>query len=173
MSTRRRHGAKPGKDAGTGGAEGAGAEPYSGEPEGAIRTLARRHQRFGWWSLFFFVTLGLVLEGLHGFKVGWYLDVPSTMRRLTWTLAHAHGTLLAVLNLILGATLHRLPRWSPRQRGVASSSLLVATLLLPGGFFLGGVFIHEGDPGLGILLVPLGGVFLCLSVFLTARAWST
>ena len=36
---------------------------------------ARRHVRFGWWSLFVFASLGLTLEVLHGFKVAAYLDV--------------------------------------------------------------------------------------------------
>ena len=33
------------------------------------------HLRVGWWSLLIFLTLGLILEGMHGLKVGWYLDV--------------------------------------------------------------------------------------------------
>lgn len=40
----------------------------------------------------------------------------------------------------------------------------------PLGFFLGGVFIHGGDPGIGVILVPPGGLLLFLSVLLTARA---
>ena len=55
-----------------------------------------RHLRFGWRSLFVFLVLGVVLETLHGFKLGWYLDVGAEMRRLMFTLAHAHGTLLAM-----------------------------------------------------------------------------
>lgn len=45
---------------------------------------------------------------------------------------------------------------------------MAASVLLPGGFFLGGIFIHGGDPGLGIFLVPLGAGFLFLVVLLTA-----
>ena len=48
--------------------------------------------------------------------------------------------------------------------------LLSALILLPGGFFLGGLVIYSGDPGLGILLVPLGALFLLSGVFVTARA---
>ncbi|HEY8174006.1 MAG TPA: hypothetical protein VIH21_13040, partial [Dehalococcoidia bacterium] len=59
---------------------------------------ARRHLRFGWWSLFVFATLGLTLEALHGFKVRAYLDVSNDTRRLMWTLAHAHGTLLGLVH---------------------------------------------------------------------------
>jgi hypothetical protein len=39
---------------------------------------------------------------------------------------------------------------------------------MPAGFFLGGVFIYAGDPGLGILLVPVGGILLFIAVFMTA-----
>jgi hypothetical protein len=50
--------------------------------------------------------------------------------------------------------------------------LIGASVLLPGGFFLGGFFIYDGDPGLGALLVPVGGVLLLIAVFLTARGIS-
>ena len=33
-----------------------------------------------------------------------------------------------------------------------------------------GIYIYDGDPGLGILLVPLGAVLLLLAVLLTARS---
>jgi len=51
-----------------------------------------------------------------------------------------------------------------------STSLLAASLLLPVGFFLGGVTYYEGDPGLGILLVPPGAVLLIAALFLIARS---
>ena len=41
--------------------------------------------------------------------------------------------------------------------------------LLPAGFFLGGLYIYSGDPGLGIALVPAGGLLLFVAVALTAR----
>ena len=50
-----------------------------------------------------------------------------------------------------------------------SQGLYGATCMLPAGFFLGGLVIHGGDPGLGILLVPPGGLLLLLSVFGIAR----
>ena len=56
-----------------------------------------------------------------------------------------------------------------RQVGVISTLLIAASLLLPGGFFLGGVTYYEGDPGLGILLVPPGAVLLIAALFLIAR----
>lgn len=131
--------------------------------------VTRRHLLFGWWSLLVFLTLGLVLEALHGFKVGAYLNVSNETRRLMWTLAHAHGTLLALMNLGFGLTVRLVPEWSARPRAVASLCLRSATVIMPTGFFLGGMFIYSGDPGLGILLVPIGGILLFVAVFLAAR----
>jgi hypothetical protein len=39
---------------------------------------------------------------------------------------------------------------------------------MPAGFFLGGLGIHGGDPGLGIALLPIGAAFLVVGVALTA-----
>ena len=133
---------------------------------------AARHLRFGWWSLLVFATFGLVLETLHGFKLDAYLNVSNETRRLLWTLAHAHGAALAIVNILFGLGLERaaIPRLP--HIGVVSTSLVAASLLLPGGFFLGGVTYYEGDPGLGILLVPPGAVLLIAALFLIARGAS-
>jgi hypothetical protein len=131
---------------------------------------ARRHLRFGWWSLLVFAALGLLLETLHGFKVRAYLDVSNETRRLMWTLAHAHGTLLAVVHVIFGLSVAAFPDLSARNLRVISTSLVAASLLLPGGFFLGGIAFYSGDPGLGVLLVPPGAVLLLTAVFYIARA---
>ena len=130
----------------------------------------RRHLRFGWWSLLFFLTLGIVLEALHGFKVGWYLDVSNSMRRLMLTLAHAHGSLLGLVHVIFALTIRMLAAEAagPWLR-FASASLIGASFLLPGGFLLGGMVIYSGDPGIGVLLVPLGGLLLLVAVLLMAR----
>ena len=130
--------------------------------------LTKRHLRLGWWTLLFFLTLGLILEGLHGFRAGLYLKVSNETRRLMWTLAHAHGTLFGLVNVVFAFTVRLLPEWAARERGIASVCLRGATWLMPAGFFLGGLFIHGGDPGLGILLVPVGGLMLLVAVFLTA-----
>ena len=132
--------------------------------------LERRHLRFGWWALLVFLTLGLVLETLHGFKAEAYLRVSNETRRLMWTLAHAHGTLLALVNIAFALSLRFFPAWPEGRRNFASVSLLAATLLMPAGFFFGGAFIYGGDPGLGILLVPVGGILLFAAVLLTALA---
>ena len=132
----------------------------------------RRHLRFGWWSLLLFATLGLVLESLQGFKVRAYLDASNDTRRLMWTLAHAHGTLLAAVNILFGLTLRSAaPAAMPGVRRI-SAGLIAASLLLPGGFFLGGVAFYGGDPGLGVLLVPVGGALLLVALFSIARGVS-
>src|SRR6266581_3896461 len=135
-----------------------------------VSSYVQRHLVFGWWALLVFLSLGILLEVFHGLKIGWYLDVSNETRRLMWTLGHAHGTLLALINLAFAATVGMLRNFSAKLRSFVSGCLLASTLLIPGGFILGGVVIHAGDPGLGILLVPLGAVFLLTSVFLVARS---
>jgi hypothetical protein len=131
-----------------------------------VADRARRHLRFGWWSLALFLSLGILLETLHGFKVSWYLDVGTETRRLMWTLAHTHGTLLSLIHIAFAGTMRMVPRVA--GSGAVSACLYGATALLPGGFFLGGVVFHAGDPGLGILLVPVGALLLLGAVVLVA-----
>ena len=157
------------------------AQDHSGVPDDADRTeasrvahrrLVRTHFRWGWWSLLLFLMLGLFLDALRGFKAGFYLDASSATRRLMWTLAHAHGTLLSLLHLALAAFLYAHPTWPDRLRRIASRALMGGSILLPTGFFLGGLFTYDGDPGLGVYLVPVGAVLLAVAVFLAARASS-
>ncbi|MSU35696.1 MAG: hypothetical protein EXS36_11415 [Pedosphaera sp.] len=130
--------------------------------------LFLRHLRLGWGSLLLFLTLGLVLEGLHGFKVGAYLDLSNHTRRLMWTLAHAHGTLLGLVHLGFAATLAALGPSKAVHLRAAAGLLTSGGILIPAGFFLGGIWIHSGDPGLGILLLPVGAVCLFASILITA-----
>ena len=142
------------------------------ESRAPLRRLVRTHFRWGWWSLLLFLALGMFLDGLHGFKAGFYLDASSATRRLMWTLAHAHGTLLSILHLVLAGFLNAHVDWPDRPRRVASRALMGASILLPAGFFLGGLFIYDGDPGLGVYLVPVGALLLFVAIFLAARASS-
>lgn len=128
--------------------------------------IARRHLVHGWTALFVFVSLGLGLEALHGLKVGWYLDVANETRRSMFTLAHAHGTLLGIMQLAFAHTLHT----GARPPALAGRMLDAASLLLPAGFFVGGIWVHGGDPGPGIVLVPIGAVLLIVAIGLTLRA---
>jgi hypothetical protein len=132
--------------------------------------LERYHRVVGWWTLFGFASFGLLLEALHGFKVGWYVDAMNGPRRLMWTLAHAHGTLLGLIHLGVASVMGSASDWALTSRRLASRCLVGATVLLPGGFLLGGLRVYGGDPGLGAILVPLGGVLLIVALYLTARA---
>lgn len=135
--------------------------------------LVGRHMAFGWWSLLLFLGLGIALDAMHGLKIGFYLDVSNSTRRLMWSLAHAHGTLLAIFHVVFALTLRTLlpfEKGADRWLQIASPCLIASSILLPGGFFLGGMFIYGGDPGLGVFLVPVGAGLLFLAVFLTARA---
>lgn len=128
---------------------------------------ARRHLQIGWWSLFVFAALGLVLESFHGFKFRAYLDVSNETRRLMWRLAHAHGTLLGVVHVLFGLLLGN-GIASFRNVRTISIALIGAGVLLPLGFFLGGIRFYGGDPGIGVALVPVGAVLLLTGLFLIA-----
>lgn len=121
---------------------------------------------FGWWALLCYLTLGFTLEILHGLKIPWYLEFET--RRLMWTLGHAHGALLALINIVFGIMLRVLAIRPTVWQKTASISLVIATILLPGGFFLGGLHVYGADPGIGVLLVPLGAASLFIGVLLTA-----
>ena len=140
--------------------------------DASARQLARTHFQWGWWSLLVFLTLGLFLESLHAFKAPFYLDASSSTRRLMWTLAHAHGTLLSLVHLALAAFVNSHIDWPNRSRKIASRALMGGGILLPAAFFFGGLFTYDGDPGLLIYLVPVAALLMWLAVFLTARACS-
>jgi hypothetical protein len=126
-------------------------------PAPDLTRLARRHLRAGWLGLLVFALLGIALEALHAWKNPAYLGVDNETRRLMWTLAHAHGVGLSLVQIAFAATLRALSS----ERLVLSSRLLnVAWALIPLGFFLGGVTTYEADPGFGILLVPIGALAL-------------
>jgi hypothetical protein len=105
---------------------------------------------------------------MHAFKVGYLLDVTNETRRLLWRLAHAHGTLLALVNIAFAFTMVSSSDFSKPSCMVASRCLIGATILLPAGFLVGGTFIYGGDPGYGIVLVPIGAIMLLTGVLLTA-----
>ena len=100
--------------------------------------------RVGFVALAAFTLLGLLLEALHGFKLGFYLDVDNETRRLLWRLAHAHGALLGLVNVCYALAARAWPRLEDR---LAARALLTALVLMPLGFFFGGAFAHAGDPG--------------------------
>src|SRR5262245_26635964 len=109
---------------------------------------------FVWMAVW--VAFGLVLDALIGTKQFFYLEDP--MRRDLWRLAHAHGVLLSVVFVVV-ARLHGFGgRRGPERL------MFLGALLLPLGFFLGGLTPTETDPGVGIWLVPLGGFFFLVGL---------
>jgi len=115
-----------------------------------------RALRAGWCLLAVSLPLGVTLEALHGLKLRVYLE--SELRRELWRLAHAHGTLLGILLLVFAALAER--HVAATRRAAVARDLVRGSILLPLGFFLGGVLNGEGDPSAGIVLVPLGAIFL-------------
>jgi hypothetical protein len=130
-------------------------------------TLARRHLTIGWWALFVFVALGIVLEGLLAFRESAYVDVGLEARRSMWRLAHTHGTGLALVNIAYGLSVKSEPAAADV---LASACLIVALALIPLGFFGGGIVLHGGDPGEMVFAVPPGAIALAAGIARVARA---
>jgi hypothetical protein len=126
----------------------------------------RKTLRTGWLLLAIALPFGVTLEALHGFKVQSYLA--SDTRREMWRLAHAHGTLLGILCLVSAALADGHVPQALRARVLAM--IRWGAVLMPLGFFLGGVLNSEGDPSLGILLVPPGALLLMIALVRAAIA---
>ena len=150
--------------------ESADAPPGANGP---AAELAGRHLRIGWWSLLLFLSLGIGLEALHGFKSDWFLNVANEARRSLLRLSHAHGTLLSLIHIAFAFALCARPKSAaastlPRWARAGSPCLNAATILLPGGFFLAGIYLRGEHAGIGIYLVPIGGLLLLAAVLVTA-----
>jgi hypothetical protein len=122
--------------------------------------------RTGWLLLAVSLPLGVTLEALHGFKVQAY--VSSEMRREMWRLAHAHGTLLGMLCLVF--TLLAEKHLADPARASIAKLIRWGAVLMPLGFFAGGILNSEGDPSLGILIVPIGAAMLIVALVRCALA---
>jgi hypothetical protein len=125
--------------------------------------LIQRHLSFGWTLAASFLMLGFALEMLHGFKIQWYLAMANETRRLLWTLAHAHGVLLGLLNVVYALSLRNFPVRGSRL-DLISALLIGGSICLPAGFLLGGIVVHGGDPNAFIALSPIGGVLLAIAL---------
>ena len=125
----------------------------------------RRTLSTGWWLLAVSLPLGVTLEALHGLKVEAYLA--SQTRRELWRLAHAHGTLLGILCLVFGALADR--HVAPSVRRTVAWQLTWGAISMPLGFFFGGILNSEGDPSVGIVLVPVGAGLLFAALTRAAR----
>jgi len=120
----------------------------------------KRTLRTGWLLLAVSLPFGVTLEALHGFKVQAYLG--SDMRREMWRLAHAHGTMLGILCLVFATVAER--HVPPALQRSVARQVTWGSLLIPLGFFLGGILNSEGDPSLGVLLVPVGALLLVVAL---------
>lgn len=142
------------------------AEPPQDQPPRlSLHRLVRRHLLEGWGGLFLFGALGAVLETLLAFKVSAYVRADQETVRLMWRLAHGHGTLLALLHLAFAFTLPKLDSAAvPQPAGLISGCFTGASLLIPGGFFLGGLTAIEGDPGPAVAMVPAGAALLLFAL---------
>jgi hypothetical protein len=122
----------------------------------------------GWLSIAVWMTFGVLLEGLLGFKTPSYLQ--DEQRRELFRLAHTHGTFLGLV-LIAAALCGQRFRFSPPRIAVVAFRLGAA--IMPVGFLLAGIWHYESDPGLAIWLVPPAAlllVFASVAFALASRA---
>jgi hypothetical protein len=124
----------------------------------------------GWSSVAFWMSVGLLFEGLLGYKIPAYLD--DQQRRELFRLAHAHGALLGLALVAASLSVRSFNKRLPR---IASIALSAGSTLIPVGFLVSGIWHPEGDPGLAIWLVPpgallmiFGALTLALTFFKTA-----
>jgi hypothetical protein len=115
----------------------------------------RRALASGYLGLALFVVLGVVLETFHAFKWMGYLHVEHETRRLMLRLAHAHGTLLSVVQVVFALS----ARVEPRVLGsVRPAAMLLGQWMVPLGFLLGAIGARGGDPGPLVALLPAGAI---------------
>src|SRR5262245_26651171 len=119
-----------------------------GRPQWARSMLVQ-----GWVSVAVWMSFGLLLEGLLGYKIPSYLV--DIQRRELFRLAHAHGTLLG---LILIAITLSCEYATVRLHRAARISVRAGALLMPVGFLLAGLSHPEGDPGIAIWIAQPSAV---------------
>ncbi|MFM2420896.1 MAG: hypothetical protein RL385_5619 [Pseudomonadota bacterium] len=132
-------------------------------PADPAHPAARRARVHGYLLLLASAALGFVLEACHALKLARYLDVPLRRSLLTW--AHAHGVGLALVLLAFAAT-----GVTDEASARAGRTLFAGSVLMPLGFLLGSLDLHESDPGIGILLVPVGALCVLRALYVVARA---
>lgn len=129
------------------------------------RVSPERHLRLSIALAAVFLAMGLWLEAMIGLRAAGWVDDP--LRREFLRLGHAHGGLLALLNLGLGLALARLATPEAWARPIRVAALLGA-LLVGGGFVAGGLTHGPTDPGLPVLVVPAGALLLLASLVAAA-----
>lgn len=126
---------------------------------------AERHHRLSLALLAVFLASGLWLEAMIGLRAAGWVDDP--LRREFLRLGHAHGGLLALVNLAIAWSLGELATpeaWAGKIRIAA----LLGALLVGVGFMAGGLTHGPTDPGPPILVVPAGALLTLAAVIATA-----
>jgi hypothetical protein len=139
------------------------AAPVAAKPA-TIVTPTDRLLRQGWASIALWMSVGLLLEGLLGYKIPAYLNDPQ--RRELFRLAHTHGTLLGILLVVAALVLQR----GAAVPKAAHAALRIGAVLMPAGFLVAGIWHSEGDPGLAIWLVPPGALLVIYAAVAFALA---
>lgn len=124
-----------------------------------------RHLRWSIALLAIFLATGLWLEAMIGLRAEGWADVP--LRREFLRLGHAHGGILALVNVGLAWALGQLgtpEAWAGKIRLAAWSG----AALVGAGFIAGGLMHGPTDPGPPILVVPAGALLLLSSLVATA-----
>ncbi len=119
------------------------------KPQSVTANYSERMIFQGWVSIALWMSVGLLLEGLLGYKIPAYLNDPQ--RRELFRLAHTHGTFLGLVLVAAALCVQRTGSNTPR---IARIALRVGSILMPVGFLLAGIWHPEGDPGPAIWLVP-------------------
>ena len=113
----------------------------------------------GFAGIAVFMSFGLVLDALLGYKSPAYLNDP--IRREMFRLAHVHGTLFGIV-LVVAALTGRV--YELEIPPAVRRTLTLGAWLMPAGFLLAGIRHPEGDPGLAIWLVPFGAILMLYGV---------
>jgi len=137
----------------------------------STRETVLLHLRWGWWLLAVFGLLGMLLDSFHGFQQTFYLADDVPFRRPLWMSAHVSGVVLGIVNISFAASLDRFSA-SGVVRVRSSLGLIAASVAMPSGLFLAGLFLHDDRPGTGLLLFYMGALLLVSSLALMARAWT-
>ena len=120
-----------------------------------------RHLRASLLLIAVFLSVGMILEAMHGVRSAGIMTDPIAREFLR--LGHAHGGLLALLNLGIAWAMGRLQtpdRWAAKVR-LAS---LLGALVVGMGFIGGGLWHGPTDPGPLVLAVPAGALMLLASL---------
>lgn len=109
------------------------------------------------------MSFGLLLEGLIAFRIPDYLS--DAITREMFRLAHAHGTLLSLVLVVVGLA------WKAGFVSVAPIAnwmLRIGSVAMPVGFMLGGIGNSVNDPSPLVFLAPIGGLMLIFGIVVCA-----